>query len=88
MPASQRACQTVGLWLPQLCLRVGVLLHSCTVTLTVLFTGMLAVTVLWLVDMTGAGGQCPMVYGTSFCCFSIVIGVSNCAFFIIGSVIP
>jgi len=37
---------------------------------------MLAVTVLWLVDMTGAGEQCPMVYDTSFCGFSIVIGVS------------
>jgi len=72
MPASQRACQTVGLGLSQLCLRVGVPLHSCTVILALLFT----VTVLWLIDMTGAGGQCAMVHDTSFCGFCIVIGMS------------
>ena len=76
MPASQRACQTVGLGLPQLCLWVGVPLNSCTVILAVLVTAMLAVTLLWLVDMTGTGGQCPVVHDTSFCGFSIVIGVS------------
>jgi len=72
----ERACQTVGLGLPQLCLWVGVPLHSCTVILAVLFTGILAVTVLWLVDMIGAGGQCPMVHDTSFCGLCIVIGMS------------
>jgi len=71
----------VGLGLPHLCLWVGVPLHSCTVILTFLFTGMLAMTVLWLVDMTGAGGQCPMVHDTSFCGFSIVIGASPTCLF-------
>lgn len=81
MPASQRACQTVGLGLPQLCLQVGVPLHSCTVILAVLFTGMLAMTLLWLVDMRGAGGQFPTVHGVSFCGFSIAIGVSPMCLF-------
>jgi hypothetical protein len=47
MPASQRAYHAVGPGLRQLPLEVGVPLHSCSVILAVLFTGMLVVTVLW-----------------------------------------